>query len=176
MKSQKERRRNEGIVRNNEVNFLSYSKSIWKMSKFFSLNKLFSLEKAFEMCHLPHSSADKDEDLKMNFDNFLKFKWWVFHDFKEFFKKETNLHSGPPKDLGVCVFWCLSKFDFSRALKVLLLLNLVHLIEKLSDTELQFREFFLFGDFFVSFPVLANLKERVDQFALLPWFNCPSLW
>ena len=28
MKSQKERRRNEGIMRNNEVNFLSYSKSI----------------------------------------------------------------------------------------------------------------------------------------------------
>ena len=38
------------------------------MSKFFFLNKLFSLEKAFEMCHLPHSSADKDEDLKMIFE------------------------------------------------------------------------------------------------------------
>ena len=50
----------------------------------------------------------------------------------------------------------------------MLLLNLVHLIEKLSDTELQLGEFFLFGDFFVSFAVLANLIERVDQFALLP--------
>ena len=83
------------------------------------------------MSHLPQPSANEDKD--------LNYKWSLETDFATNIgvKMGTCLYGGPPEDFCVCRFRGRSEALFSKSLKVLFFLDLLNLIEQLSNAELK---------------------------------------
>lgn len=74
-----------------------------------NLNQFFRFKESLQMSHLPQPSANEDKDL----------------------------YGGPPEDFCVCRFRGRSEALFSKSLKVLFFLDLLNLIEQLSNAELK---------------------------------------
>lgn len=108
-------------------------KSLENLSKSF-LNELFCFEKSFEMPYLPHAGYDENRCLS----------------------------DRPPENARISNFACLSESLLSESLVILFFLDLLHLIKKLSNAELEFGQFVFRGNFRVIVCVLADQNVQMN--------------
>lgn len=98
-------------------------------------HQLFGLKEALEVLHLPDAGDDEDD----------------------------GLSDGPPQNTLVRALARHAETLLTVPLVVLLFLDLLHLVQELSDPQLQLRQFVFGCDLWVVVGVFTNLNVQVDS-------------